>query len=110
MFQSPRNALIFAACVAVGAVIAVGGEDNPGTVVETSEDLAAQRNELREEMESDARLSEDADSEEEFIEDDQSVEDEDVDYADDEDLIDDATGIDPTPDAELIDDGDEFAD
>ena len=108
MFQSPRNALIFVALIALGALMFVGGEDNPGSVIESSEDIAAQRRALQEEMDSSARLGEELEVEDEVVDDDELYDDDDIEYAEDEDLIDPATGFDPTPDADPSDDEGEF--
>ena len=92
MFTSRNGALGFAALVVIGALLLVGGEDNPGTVIETSDDIAESRAEFQRQMDEANDVEKFAD------EDDDDVEwAEEDDYADDGELIDDTQGFDPTP-------------
>ncbi|MFN2099083.1 hypothetical protein [Altererythrobacter sp. MF3-039] len=94
MFKSSKGALLFAGLVVLGAVSLVGVEDDPGTVVETSDGISRQKAELDAMMaEEDEHIAEALD---EVSESDEWFESE-VEYADDEELIDDASGFDPVP-------------
>lgn len=95
MFQSRNGALGFAALVVIGALVLVGGEDDPGTVIETSSDIAGQRTDLQRQMDESndvERFDDEDDNDVEWAEED--------DYADDEELIDDTQGFDPAPETD----------
>lgn len=106
MFKSRTGALAFAALVALGAVMLVGAEDEPGTVVETSDTIADRRAEFVQRMEEENasadRFDEAADSYDDGIESDWDDEDE---YVGEEELIDAATGFDPNPEGTSRDEG-----
>ena len=94
MFKSSKGALIFAGIVILGAVTVVGGADDPGAVIETSDDIARQKAELDAMIEEENHMVEEvSDEEDEF---DEWLGD-DIEYLDDEDLIDSAEGFDPAP-------------
>lgn len=93
MFQSRNGALGFAALVVIGALVVVGGEEDPGAVVETSEDIAASRAEFQRQM-ADANDVENVDRQDE----EEPEWADDVEFDDgDEELIDDTQGFDPSP-------------
>lgn len=98
MFKSRTGALAFAALVVVGAMALVGAEEEPGTVVKTSDTIADRRAEFVQRMEDENasvdRFDDAEDSDEEALEADWDEED---DYLSDEELVDAATGIDPNP-------------
>ena len=102
MFASRNGALGFAALVVIGALVLVGGEDDPGTVIETSGDIAESRAEFQRQM--DEANDVEALSDDEFYDDegDEWAEDDDS-FFDDEELIDDAEGFDPTPAEDHVD-------
>ena len=94
MFKSSKGALIFAGIVVLGAVGVIGVEDDPGTVIETSDDIARQKAEL------DAMIAEENSAIEEVTDSEEDAEEwseDDVEFFDDEELIDDAEGFDPAP-------------
>ena len=93
MFRSRNGALGFAALVVIGALVLVGGEEDPGTVIETSSDIAESRTEFQRQMNDANDVDNFAGDEAEEAE----WSDED-DFDDgDEELIDDTQGFDPTP-------------
>lgn len=94
MFKSSRGALIFAGIIVLGAVSLVGVEDDPGTVVEATDDINRQKAELDAMIANEDRLIDEA-----LEEDDEFDEwlEEDIEFFDDEELINDAEGFDPAP-------------
>ncbi len=96
MFKSSKGALVFAGLVVIGAVSLVGAEDDPGTAIETSDDINRQKAEF------DAMIAEENEASEESIEEEEEVDgwfddEEESEYLDDDELIDDAEGFDPAP-------------
>ena len=97
MFRSRLGALVFAVLVVIGAVSLVGTEEESGTIVEASDDIARQKAEMDAEIARENSLDEadeDDDVDEEEIE---GWDEEDDPYLTDDELIDDTAGEDTTP-------------
>lgn len=98
MFMNRWGAIIFVSLAAFGAVSLIGGEDDPGLLLEAAEGLTQTRDDFQTRADDLSRPEErpvlDARTGNEFTPDEDMV----TEFMSDEDLIDDTRGIDPVPD------------
>lgn len=94
------GAAIFVGLAALGAVSLIGGEDDPGLLLEAADELTQTKDDFESRANELARPDErpvlDAATGGEFTPDDEVVRE----YMSDEELIDDTRGIDPVPDVD----------